>query len=1017
MGSGGGGERETERHAVFFLRAFIHPPTPPSIHPFIHPPHHPTTTHHSINPAIPKESAPGERRVALTPAGVKALKDAGFGRILVQAGAGDGARAADSEFAAAGAAVAPDAAATLAGADLVVKVRPPSLAEVGLLKEGATLISYLHPATNAPLLDALASRRATALGLDCIPRTLSRAQAYDTLSSMANIAGHRAVIEAAHAYGRLIAGQITAAGKTPPASFLIIGGGVAGLAAATAARGLGAGVVRLFDTREAVAEQAKSVGATFVGGDEIMQGESGSGAGGYAKSASAALLDRERALFESLAPQTDIVITTALVPGQAAPVLLTEKALSSMRPGSVVVDLAAEAGGNCAATVTGEAITTPGGVTVVGYTDLPSRMAAQASTLFSNNVSKFILSAGPFTSGVKGFWNLDDDDAAVRGALVLRDGALTWPPPPLPPPPPKAPPKPSHAEVAAAAAATPEARRSAALRSAGAAAAGTAALVAAGAAAPGPTLAKALLATAAGYQTVWGVAPALHAPLMSVTNAISGTTAIGGLLLSGGGLLPSTPAQALAAASVAASAVNIAGGFTVSQRMLDMFKRPGDPADHAGLFAALPGGAIAAAVAAAHGAGLAPDALAGAHAAGFLGSAALCIAALASLSRQDTARIGNALGVGGVVGGLATTVGAMAAGGADAGTFVQAAAALGVGGAAGAALASRVSVTTLPNMVAAFHSLVGLSAAATSVAAFLTHPTEGGAHLAAAWAGTAVGAITATGSIAAYGKLAGWLSSKPLALPGRNAINVGLLAATLGAGALLPGAVAAGDVGTGLAALSATAATAGALGWHTTASIGGADVPVVITVLNAYSGIALAVEGALLSNDMCTSVGALIAASGSVLTYIMCAAMNRSIANVIFGGYASPSGGGAAKGAAAADGEFLVLMEVVLLQPPHLNTLTPSSLSPFQNSHHQQVRNRPSRTRRPSWTPCPPRATCSSCPGMAWPSRARSTRSPSCSKTSRTRARACGLASTPSRGGCRGSSTSCWRRRACRTML
>lgn len=514
-------------------------------------------------------------------------------------------------------------------------------------------------------------------------------------------------------------------------------------------------------------------------------------------------------------------------------------------------------------------------------------MAAQASTLFSNNVSKFILSVGPFTTGTKGYWFVDDDDQAVRGALVLRDGALTWPAPALPPPPPKAPPKPSHAEAAAAAAATPEARKAAALRAAGATAVGTAALVAAGAAAPGPTLAKALLATAAGYQTVWGVAPALHAPLMSVTNAISGTTAIGGLLLSGGGFLPGNAAQALAAASVAASAVNIAGGFTVSKRMLDMFKRPGDPDDHAGYYAALPGGAIAASVAAAHLAGLPPDALAGAHAAGFLGSAALCIGALASLSRQDTARIGNALGVGGVAAGLATTVGAMAAAGAEPGTFVQAATALGVGGLAGAALARRVSVTSLPEMVAAFHSLVGLSAAATSVAAFLTHPDAGAAHLAAAWAGTAVGAITATGSVAAYGKLAGWLPSKPLNLSGKNAINVGLLGATVGAGALLPGAVAAGDVGTGVALLTATATSAGLLGWHTTASIGGADVPVVITVLNAYSGIALAVEGALLSNDLCTSVGALIAASGSVLTFIMCRAMNRSIANVIFGGYAT----------------------------------------------------------------------------------------------------------------------------------
>ncbi len=328
--------------------------------------------------------------------------------------------------------------------------------------------------------------------------------------------------------------------------------------------------------------------------------------------------------------------------------------------------------------------------------------------------------------------------------------------------------------------------------------------------------------------------------------------------------------------AVAASAVNIAGGFTVSQRMLDMFKRPGDPPEHAALYAILPAGSIAAGVAAAHLAGLDPAALEGAHGAGFLASAALCIGALACLSRQETARIGNALGVGGVAGALATTAGALAAAGADAGTFAQAATALAAGGAVGTAIARRVSVTSLPEMVAALHSLVGFAAAATSVAAFLTHPSADGAHLAAAWGGTAVGAVTATGSLAAFGKLRGALSSAPLALPGKNLVNLSLAGVAVGAGVFgLAPAAAAGDVAAGVLALSTTAAAAGALGYHTTASIGGADVPVVVTVLNAYSGVALAIEGALLSNDLLTSVGALIAASGSMLTFIMCRAMNR----------------------------------------------------------------------------------------------------------------------------------------------
>jgi len=310
--------------------------------------------------------------------------------------------------------------------------------------------------------------------------------------------------------------------------------------------------------------------------------------------------------------------------------------------------------------------------------------------------------------------------------------------------------------------------------------------------------------------------------------------------------------------------------------MLDMFKRPGDPEEHAGLYAALPAAAIAGGVAIAHAAGLPPDALAGAHGAGYLASAALCIGALACLSRQDTARIGNALGVAGVSGALATTAGAMAAAGADAGTFGQAATALVAGGLVGRAIAQRVSVTSLPEMVAALHSLVGVAATATSVAAFMLHPEAGGAHLAAAWAGTTVGAVTATGSLAAYGKLNGWLSSAPLTLPGKNAINVALAGATLGCGGLwLVPAAATGDISSGVAALSATAAAAGALGFHATACTGGADVPVIVTVLNGYSGVALALEGALLSNDLLMSVGALIASSGGMLTYLMCAAMNR----------------------------------------------------------------------------------------------------------------------------------------------
>ena len=825
-------------------------------------------------PGVPRETAPGEKRVAVTPAGVAILLKAGFKSVVVESGAGAEAALPDAAFSAAGARVAPTAADALA-ADVVLKIRPPSVpAETDALKQGGILLSYIQPAQqkSGPLLDALAARGSTVLSMDAIPRTLSRAQQFDTLSSMANIAGYRAIVEASHAYGGFFAGQMTAAGRVPPAKVLVVGGGVAGLAAAGAARGLGA-IVRIFDTRSAVAEQARSMGADFLTVTSIQ--EAGEGAGGYAKAMSDAFVEAERALFEAQAKDgVDIIVTTALVPGQPAPKLITQAALDALKPGSVVVDLAAEAGGNCVATVPGERITTKNEVTVIGFTDLPSRMPSTSSTLYSNNITKYLLSVGPFT-GDKGVLAFDDGDPAVRSALVLRDGALTWPPPALPP----LPSAKSKAPPTTAAVKPPPDPRAAARSGAVTTAAAVAGVLAVGAGAPSPAVSSMLttfgLASVCGYQTVWGVAPALHSPLMSVTNAVSGLTACGAIALMHGHALPSPTAHALAAASVAVSAVNIGGGFLVTKRMLDLFKRPGDPDDHLGFYAA-PAATLVAATWAGQAAGLA-----GVTPASYLASSILCIASIGCLARQDTARLGNALGVVGVAGGVAATLGAL---GADVGTYAQIAGLLAAGGATGIAIARRMETTELPQTVAAFHALVGGAAVATSIAAALSHG-GGGMEAVATYLGTLVGAITLTGSAVAYGKLSGKLSSAPLSLPGKNGINTVLAAACAATGVA---ALRAGDPAAAAAALTGTAVAGGALGAHTTASIGGADMPVVVTLLNSYSGYALCAEGFMLHSDLLTTVGALIGSSGAILSYIMCRAMNRSLANVVLGGYATP---------------------------------------------------------------------------------------------------------------------------------
>ncbi|HEY3495317.1 MAG TPA: Re/Si-specific NAD(P)(+) transhydrogenase subunit alpha [Polyangiaceae bacterium] len=516
---------------------------------------------------VPKEIRPGERRVAATPESVSRLVKLGF-EVVIQANAGQGAAFEDTDYEKAGASIAPSARELWAQADVVLKVQPPeSNAELGheadLLREGAALVSFLWPAKNKELIDRLATRKATVLAMDQVPR-VTRAQKMDALSSMANIAGYRAVIEAASFYGRFFTGQMTAAGKVPPAKVLVIGAGVAGLAAIGAARGLGA-IVRAFDTRAEVREQVQSLGAEFL---EVSLQEDGSGGGGYAKEMSPEFIAAEMALFLRQAKDVDIIITTALIPGKPAPILITEDMVAAMRHGSVIVDLGAEQGGNCALTRPGEVVV-KNGVTIIGYVDLPSRLAPTASQLYSSNLTHLLADMG----GAKS-WHVDLDDPVVRGALVLKDGELMWPPPKPPAQPqkpiearrPSVPPPPPVVKGGHGAAKQPG--------SIGVLLGALGLLLLAGAFAPREFVAHLtvfVLACFIGWQVIWNVTPALHTPLMSVTNAISGIIVVGGMLQLSGGL--DHPVTLLGAVAVLVATINIAGGFLVTQRMLKMFRR------------------------------------------------------------------------------------------------------------------------------------------------------------------------------------------------------------------------------------------------------------------------------------------------------------------------------------------------------------------------------------------------------------------------------------------------------------
>jgi len=516
----------------------------------------------------PKETFSGELRVAMTPDSALQLQKLGYD-CAIQAGAGIAAGFSDAAYREAGVEIVKSATALWKTADILTKVREPNSTEVKRLRKGQTLISFFFPGQNEKLLKLASEKGANVIAMDMVPR-ISRAQKMDALSSMANIAGYRSVIEAGNNFPRFFTGQITAAGKVPPAKILVIGAGVAGLAAIGTATSLGA-ITYAFDVRPEVAEQIESMGAEFVRLEFEEVQQDGAATGGYASPSSPEFREKQLEKFRELAPDIDIVITTALIPGRDAPKLWLEDMVNAMKPGSVIVDLAAERGGNCDLTVPDEKFVTKNGVTIIGYTDFPSRMAAQSSTLYSNNIRHMLSDLTPEKNG-KIKHDMDDD--VIRGATATFKGKITFPPPP-----------PKIAAIAAQKSVAPEktteeivveqaaSMKSAARRQIGIMVLGALFMLWVGAYAPASFMQHFMvfaLSCFVGFQVIWGVSHALHTPLMAITNAISGIIIIGALLQIGS---TNSIVLILAALSVFIATINIVGGFMVTHRMLQMFQK------------------------------------------------------------------------------------------------------------------------------------------------------------------------------------------------------------------------------------------------------------------------------------------------------------------------------------------------------------------------------------------------------------------------------------------------------------
>ena len=516
----------------------------------------------------PKEVMPGEARVAVTPDSAIQLQKLGY-ECFIESGAGLEARFSDADYQAAGVTVVDSAEALFQSVDVIAKVRPPLEDEVNRLSKGQTLVGFFNPAGNDTLLELAKSRQANVIAMEMVPR-ISRAQKMDALSSMANIAGYRAVIEAGNHFGRFFTGQVTAAGKVPPAKVLVIGAGVAGLAAIGTAQSLGA-IVRAFDVRPEVAEQIESMGAEFLFLD-FEDAQDGAATGGYAAPSSPEFREKQLALFLEQAPEIDIVITTALIPNREAPELWTQDMVEAMKPGSVIVDLAAEKGGNCKLTVADQKVVTDNGVTIIGYTDFPSRMAAQASTLYATNVRHMMTDLTPEKDGQL-VHNMEDD--VIRSSTVTFEGEITFPPPPLKVQAiaSKATPKQPERTAEERDAEEAQARAKAGRQQTQLLVIGAALMALIGLYAPTEFMQHFIvfvLAVFVGFQVIWGVAHSLHTPLMAITNAISGIIIVGAILQ----VDSSIPIVAiLAGISVLIATINIVGGFMVTRRMLQMFKK------------------------------------------------------------------------------------------------------------------------------------------------------------------------------------------------------------------------------------------------------------------------------------------------------------------------------------------------------------------------------------------------------------------------------------------------------------
>lgn len=799
---------------------------------------------------------PGESRVAMVPAVAEKLAKNGY-EFQIESGAGEASGFKDADYKAAGCTLA-DRATVTKNSELFFSVTPPAAGELPSLS-GKTLVGWVGRLTpdGKSYVEAATDANVQLIDTTAVPR-ITIAQKLDVLSSQAKLAGHRGVIEAAHVYQRFLAPEITAAGKYPPCHTMVLGCGVAGLAAMGTAKAVGS-VVRAWDVRD-VSDQVQSMGAKWI---TVDFKEDGAGAGGYAKESSAEFMKAQQATFHKHAKECDIIITTAAIPGRASPKLIEDYMVKDMKPGSVIVDLAAMGGGNCTMTKPGEMYTTDNGVTIIGYTDNPGRMGNQASMMYAQNMFNLVKHIVPKDHADTLLPKIsehlaagEEGDIVTRSIVCCKDGkAIAMPPPPQP-----TPVKPKK-EVKAITAAPPDPFKSA-LQTAGVLSGSSVGVLGLGMAAAGDAaltgnIATFTLAGAAGYQVVWGVAHALHTPLMSVTNAISGTTALGGLMLLGTG---NSAVTALAASAIAVSTVNIVGGFVVSQRMLELFKKAGEK-DHSYLMLA-PGAVLVAAPM--YNPALIP-------ATGFM-SALLCIGAIGSLANMKTCQMGAYMGTSGVAGALSATLLGMPPGCSGlAGTLMIG------GGAIGGIGGYQVSPMALPQTVAGFHSLVGFAAMVTSIASYLHHPNGDGLHMMSAILGDYIGGVTLTGSLVAFGKLNGNLASAPLNLPGKNLLNLGMLAGQIGL-------IASFMNGGGTGALVATAILSNVMGVHLIGSVGGADMPVCITVLNSYSGWALVAEGFLLNSPVLTIIGSLIGFSGAILTKIMCDAMNRDIVNVIFGG-------------------------------------------------------------------------------------------------------------------------------------